>query len=111
MSNEVPRLVVDDQELLHHSTLRHQRSAEVRQAATPPHEHLDRLHDELGVAGHVGVQALREYHLNYRHTELHGIADKHGAMGAALRGDVVPGFGGADVDGGNAVGAADEADR
>ncbi|MBY8862065.1 hypothetical protein K7711_36700 [Nocardia sp. CA2R105] len=111
MPNEVPRLVVDDHELQHHSTLRYQRSSEVHNAATPPHEHLNSLSDELGVAGSVGVEALREYHANFRHTELKGIAAAHGAIGANLRGHAAPAFDGADVDNGRRVAATDEFDR
>jgi len=111
MPNEVPRLVTDDHELLHHSTLREQRSAEVRQAATPPHEHLNRLIDELGVGGHHGAQPLKEYYLNFRHPELNGIADSHSAMGATLRDQVVPSFNGAELDGGSQVGAAGDTER
>jgi|GEM_PF-5538379 len=68
MANEVPRLEVDYDELLHHSTLRDQSSGELHRAALPQQEHLNRLSDELGVAGAAGVQALREYHGNYRQT-------------------------------------------
>ncbi|WP_297624685.1 hypothetical protein [Nocardia sp.] len=90
MSNKNQTFVADHHELRHHSNLNDQRSAEITQAAIPPVDHLNSLVDELGVAGAIGVQALIDYHANYRQTELSNIAAAHGAIRDTLRDQVIP---------------------